>query len=341
MVLNITVFSYESSSNETSISEVDTQSGVHPLESYLTLFILSLGAIFVLIPTLAVIIVVLKNRKLKEKNANIFYVNFLIADVFAILSRWLLTSMIIVSYLLDLPSVDCTVVVLPLNISLFSTRFMFLPLVFDRLLHVARPFSYKNIVTDKRVMWTIAGFWLLVLGLGLFSIVVGDFVIMPEQGICVPKENSTFVYLIILATLIISTCIITGTSIYLHYKIIHSNRFFNSVKRTAAEKEKAVKVGRLVEILQEQAKPTFSVFIAGGIDVIFNMLAVLALLLIRVVGHSFYLRAFITIPSFVGQHFTHAVLYAMRDNDIRKEILRIYRNFRGSENSRVIVLNRQ
>ena len=339
MVLNITVFSNESSSNETSISEVDTEAAVHPLVSYLTLFILSLGAIFVLIPTLAVIIIVLKNRKLKEKNTNIFYVNFLIADVFAILSRWLLTSMIIISYLLGLPNVDCNVVVLPLNISLFSTRFMFLPLVFDRFLHVACPFSYKNIVTNKRVLWIIAGFWLLALGLGLFSIVFGDFVIMPEQGICVP--NSTFVYLIILATLIISMCVISGTSIYLRYKIIHSNRFFNSVKRTAAEKEKAVRVGRLVEILQEQAKPTFLVFIAGGIDVIFIMLAVLALLLVGVVGHSFYLRAFITIPSFVGQHFSHTVLYAMRDNDIRKEILRIYRNFRGSERSKVIVLNRQ
>ena len=73
MKLSISVFGNESSTNETSISKVDTEATVHPLMSYLTLFLVSLGAIFVLVPTLVVIIIVLKNKKLKEKN-NIFYV---------------------------------------------------------------------------------------------------------------------------------------------------------------------------------------------------------------------------------------------------------------------------
>ena len=53
--------------------------------------------------------------------------------------------------------------------------------------------------------------------------------------------------------------------------IIHSNRFFKSVKRNTTEKRKAAKVGRLIEILEEQLKPTLSVFIAGGIDAMFNI----------------------------------------------------------------------
>ena len=39
-----------------------------------------------------------------------------------------------------------------------------------------------------------------------------------------------------------------------------------------------MKVGRLLEILEEQAKPTFSVFIAGGIDAVFYVLGVGVLL---------------------------------------------------------------
>ena len=341
MELNFTIFSNKSSSNETSISKVDIEAGVHPLVSYLTLFLVSLGAIFVLIPTLAVIIIVLKNRKLKEKNNNIFYVNLLVADVLATLSRWLLTSAIIISYLLNLPIVNCNVAFFPLYSSLFATRLMFLPVVFDRFLHVACPFSYKSIVTDKMVNWTIAGFWLLALGFSLLKFAVGDYIMLPQYGLCIPRRPDASLFVIVIATLIISMCVITGTSIYLHRKIIHSNRFFNSVKRSSTEEQKAVRIGRLVEILQEQVKPTFSVFIAGGIDAAFNILGIVVLILVKAHGYSFYFASLIIIPSQFCQYFSHGVLYALRDNDIRKEILNIYRNFRGSERSKVIVLNGQ
>ena len=342
MESNVTVFGNESSSNETSVSKVGTETGVYPLTSYLTLFLISLGATFVLVPTLAIIIIVLKNRKLKEKNSNIFYVNLLVADVLATLSRWVLTSAIVISYLLDLHIVNCNVAFFLLYSSLFATRLMFLPVVFDRFLHVACPFSYKNIVTRNRVNWTIAGFWLLALGFGLLKVVVGDFyVILPQHGVCVPRRTSPFLFLIVITTLMTSMCVITGTSIYLRHKIIHSNRFFNSVKRSGTEEQKAVRVGRLVEILQEQVKPTFSVFIAGGIDATFNILGIVVLIVVQALGYSFYFTSLIIIPSQFCQYFSHAVLYAMRDNDIRQEILRIYRNFRGSEKSKVIVLNGQ
>ena len=341
MELNVTIFSNESSSNETSISEVDTEAGVLPLVSYLTLFLISFGAIFVLVPTLAVIIIVLKNRKLKEKNNNIFYVNLLVADVLATLSRWLLTSAIIISYLLNLPIVNCNVAFFLLYSSLFASRLMFLPVVFDRFLHVALPFSYKNVVTDKRVNWTIAGFWLLSLGFGLLKGAGEDYIILPQHGVCIPRRTDPSVFLIVIATLITSMCVITGTSIYLRHKIIHSNQFFNSVKRNGTEEQKGVRVGRLVEMLQEQVKPTFLVFIAGGIDVAFNILGMVVVILVSALGYPFYSSMLIIVPSQFCQYFSHAVLYAMRDNDIRKEIMNIYRNFRGFKRSKVIMLNGQ
>ena len=285
MKLSITVFSNESSSNETSISKVETEATVHPLMSYLTLFLLSSGAIFVLVPTLVVIIIVLKNKKLKEKNNNIFYVNLLVVDVLAILSRWLLTSMIIISYLLHLPSVNCNVALFPVSSLLFATRLMFLPVVFDRFLHVACAFSYEKIVTGKRLNWTIASFWLLALGFGLLSAVIGEYTIFPQHGACIPRRTNSFLYLMVIATLIASMCVITGTSIYLHHKIIHSNQFFNSVKRNGTKEQKVVRVGRLVEILQEQVKLTFSVFIAGGIDAAFNIFGMVVLISIRALGY--------------------------------------------------------
>ena len=78
--------------------------------------------------------------------------------------------------------------------------------------------------------------------------------------------------------------IIAGTCIYLRHKIIHSNRFFKSVKRNTTEKPKAAKVGRLIEILEEQLKPTLSVFIAGGIDAMFNIFLIIIILLGSILG---------------------------------------------------------
>ena len=249
--------------------------------------------------------------------------------------------MIIISYLLHLPSVNCNVAMFPVSSLLFATRLMFLPVVFDRCLHVACAFSYERIITGKRLSWTIASFWLLALGFGLLSVVIGEYTILPQHDACIPRRTNSFLYLIVVATLITSMYVITGTSIYLHHKIVHSNQFFNSVKRNGTEEQKAVRVSRLVEILQEQVKPTFSVFIAGGIDAAFNIFGMVVLISIRALGYSFYYRSLITIPSQFCQYFSHAVLYAMQENDIRKEILKIYRNFRGSKRSKVIMLNGQ
>ena len=74
-------------------------------------------------------------------------------------------------------------------------------------------------------------------------------------------------------------------AIYLSYKIIHSKKFFKSVKRSTAEEQKAVKVERLMEILQEQVKPIFTVFIAQGIDAVFNVLGMICIFVVGILGH--------------------------------------------------------
>ena len=57
-----------SGNNETKIAEATT----HPLVTLLILFGLPFGVLFVVVPSLTVIIIILKNRKLKEIYNNIF-----------------------------------------------------------------------------------------------------------------------------------------------------------------------------------------------------------------------------------------------------------------------------
>ena len=156
---DVALFINESSSNETRITESGTEamSVTHPLVTLVILFRLPLGVLLVVVPSLAVIIIILKNRKLREKNSNVFYVNLLIADVLTILVQWIVTSTIIICYLFDLPNVNCNIVLIPLYTSTFGARLVFLPIVINRFLHVALSFSYKSIVTTKKVTLTISG----------------------------------------------------------------------------------------------------------------------------------------------------------------------------------------
>ena len=84
MELNV---SNETSSHDANIFESKPDETVPPLVTLVILFGLPLGVLLVAVPSLAVIIVILKNRKLREKNNNVFYVNLLIADVLTILVR--------------------------------------------------------------------------------------------------------------------------------------------------------------------------------------------------------------------------------------------------------------
>ena len=138
-----------------------------------------------------------------------------------------------------------------------------------------------------------------------------------------------------------TTVIITGTCIYLRYKIIHSKRFFKSVKKSTAESEKAMKVGRWMEILEEQVKPTVSVFVAQGNDAMFNVFGMIAIFLVIRLGSELPILDHVLLAITMCQYCSHAVVYGLRDKYIHKEVMGIYEKIRGPKKSKVIMLNGQ
>ena len=109
-----------SSDNETSSTESDTEAKQSLFLIYLNLFGLPLGVLLVVVPALTVIIIVLKNRKLKRESSKIFYVNLLITYVISTLMRWVFTSTIVITYLLG-NNLNCKVAIVPVNASIFAT----------------------------------------------------------------------------------------------------------------------------------------------------------------------------------------------------------------------------
>ena len=162
-------FGNVSISNEINSTDIesDTEAKPHSFLIYLSLFGLPFGVLLVVVPALVVIIIVLKNRKLRAESSKIFYVNLLVSDIVTTLTRCIISSTIIIRYLLDVPNVNCRVVSMPLIGSQFATDLMFLPVVMDRFLHIACPFSYKRMFTTKRKAVIISGLWLLSIAFGV------------------------------------------------------------------------------------------------------------------------------------------------------------------------------
>ena len=121
------------------------------------------------------------------ESSKIFYVNLLISDVVTTLIRCIISSLIIIRYLLDLPNVNCMVVAVLLTGSQFVTQLMFLPVIMDQFLHIACPFSYKRIFTTKRIAVIINGLWLLSIAFGVLGLVGKEFAVDPESGTCAPQ----------------------------------------------------------------------------------------------------------------------------------------------------------
>ena len=96
-----------------------------------------------------------------------------------------------------------------------------------------------------------------------------------------------------------------------------------------------------MEILEEQVKPTLSVFIAQGIDVVFNVFATIIIFLVTQLGSELAIQYHLLLAVQLCQYCSHAVVYGLRDEYIRKEVMGIYEKIRGPKKSKVIILNGQ
>jgi len=329
--------------NESASTTDDSNETEIPLYlTYLHLFMLLIGSPSVIIPAVMVIAIIVKNVALRTVD-NILLVNILIADVCFVLYSFSQRSILMIIYLLGfIINVNCNIVNIPTFTLILATKLMFLPLSIDRFIHVAFPFSYKSIMTTKVIVTTISCLWLLALSVSVTVTVNSPTILYQAFGICKPESINPLLHLVAVGIMVVSSVLITITCIYLRYRIIKSNRFFHSVKRNAIEERKSNKAGRLVEILQEQLKPTLSVFIAGGIDGLLNMLFVIAI----GISSSFssgikllYVIQFILVPIQLCQSVSHALTYGIYNNEIRKRLFSC--NYCNTTKSKVVVLNRQ
>ena len=240
------------------------------------LFVVSMSIPVVIIPSVLAIVIIVKNTRLQTNN-NFFLIKLLFTDIGIAVVLCCYNGLLTVLYLLGVNvDVDCRIILMPAMTLVIANKLMFIPMCVDRFIHIAFPFSYKRIVTTKAIKITIMTLWMvaIVVSISLF-IEPYPFDYIPSLGICRRNQLNIPALLILLLYFLIPIVLITITSIYLCYRIIKSNNFFHSVKRSSAQERESIKAGRLAEILQEQVKPTLAVFRVGGIDAALDVLTAL------------------------------------------------------------------
>ena len=340
MALNTTIFSGSGLAD----NEVDQSTMEIPeYLSYVMLCFVSLSIPMVIIPALYAIVFVVKNTRLQTNN-NIFLINLLLTDIGFAVILWSTNGLLTILYLLGINvDPDCNLILIPVMILVVANKLMFIPLCVDRFIHIAYPFSYKRIVTTKAVMITIISLWIAAVVVTTFIYLNEPFEYIPSLGVCKPNQTNIPGLLILFLCFFIPIVLITVTSIYLRQRIIKSKNFFHSVKRNAAEERKSKRAGRLAEILQEQVKPTLSVFFVGGIDGVLDILTVVIAAVASFLSPSSTI-AFIISAQFTGiliqylQSANHALVY---HGDIREKMTGCTCITMGKKRSKVIVLHRE
>ena len=331
--MNATIFSGSGSTDE--LVEHTTVAAPEYLY-YINICMLLFGIPVVIVPALSAIVIIVKDRKLQTNN-NIFLINLLLTDVALAAVLLCFTVLGKVLYVLDV-NMDCRILVIPIMTLTIANKLMFIPTCVDRFIHIAAPFSYKRIVTTKAIMTTIITLWVLAIVATTFIYINEQFEYTPSAGICTRKQRNIPLLLILLLCFITPIVLITITSIYLRYRIIKSNNFFHSVKRSVAQQRKSHKAGRLAEILQEQIKPTLAVFRVGGIDAVLDILLALAFVVPQLFSPSAFniINTFVAVPVQYLQSVNHALVY---NCDIREKIIGCIRM--RNKRSKVTVLRRE
>ena len=228
MALNMTIFSGSGSAD----SVVDQATAVVPeYFSYVLLFLVLLSIPAVIVPSLSAIVIIVKNKKLQNNNTT-FLVNLLFADVGVAVVIWCTNGLLALLYLLGVNvDANCTIIKIPAMTLFIASKLMFIPMCVDRFIHIAFPFSYRQIVTTKAITVTIITLWMAIMVIITFIYTNDSQEYIPLLGICKHNQTNVPFVLVILGLYITPFVLITITSIYLHQRIIKSKNFFHSVKR--------------------------------------------------------------------------------------------------------------
>ena len=301
----------------------DTYTEVPIVFTCLSMVFRLLMAIIVITPAVMVINVIWQIRELHTKYY-FFIANLLATDVAFVIVRNVIDCLIIILYLLglnsDLTATKIRFFVFPMFV-VFRLMDILLPttIAMERMIVIGFPYHHRSIMTTKMVIGILAAMWGVSLILTIMAtILVPVDIVWPLATINIHITVVPFFAVPRLASVV---CIIVA-NVILYYHVTISNRKARENERLRNEDE-VKRFQKLLQLLRTQAKPTITLLLVGGIDVIGYILITFmyAGIGISVDPSTFlYLKLFLIYPLDMSLLVSHPLVYGLYMKKIRRRL---------------------
>ena len=263
---------FNKSFNQSSFSNDTRPEEIPVFVTYLSMVALAISVVVITTPALTIINVIWQTRSLHTKYF-FFLAHLLAINVTGTLATTIGGYLIMTLYLLDLNSGPANVimkwlVILP-DVLLHLMSILFpINLAVERMVAIVFPFRHRSIMTTKKTAGMLAVTWGVSAILAITITVTVPFdIIWPLAFVKWDIKLIPFGF-IARVTSILS---IVVANVFLQYKITLSNRKAKENERLGNEEE-VQRFRKFIQEVRAQAKATLTLFLAGGIDVMGNIL---------------------------------------------------------------------
>ena len=149
-----------------------------------------------------------------------------------------------------------------ISIPRVATQYCFVLLAIDRVVGVAFPYRYRNIMKLRVVYALIAAVWIIAAVLSLLArIFEAPYMVWPF-GIFITQSGGPSAFTLYVLPQVVSAILIIGTKVYLYRSIIQSKKKLeNNLKLSGRDQNKITKLQRLIHNLQMQLESSLPVFV--------------------------------------------------------------------------------
>ena len=308
-------------SNDTNITKLlnDFYSDVPLIATYLKILVLLVTIPAIITPAAVIIHIIRKTKELHTKYC-LFLVNLLIGDILTTI-RFCFEIFNIRIYISDIPYIILT-------IPRVVVQYSFVLLAIDRIVGVAFPYRYRNIMKPRVVYALIASVWIIAAVLLFLIIITSHIYLLWSFGVYVPQSIPSSIFKLYVLPQPVSAIIIVVINLYLYRSVIQSKRKLESnLKLSGKDEHKVTKLQQLIYNLQMQLKSSLPLFVLGGVDCFLNVLRVVIFIIISVkyppssgaIPRAYFMQYLVN-PLEYCQIISHSITYGVYKKPVRKKL---------------------
>ena len=329
-----------------SFNQASPSHGAHTEEvplfiTHLNMVIILMVTTIVIYPAVIVINVIWKTRELHTKYY-FFVANLLTTNIGSIIAQSILQYLIMIIYLLDMNTNSAGISLkwsALLVVTMFHLMTVMLPITLaaERIIVIGFPYRHRSIMTTKTAVSILAVMW----GLSIILAITVGFIVPNDIVWPLALVDWNILYMTLRMT---SAIFIMAAIVFLQYKVVITNRKARENDRLTNEEAKRFE--KLAQMLRAQVKPTVTLFLVGGIDVMANIMIPI---LYVVIGLSVkqltkvYIEQFFLYPLRSSLLLSHPLVYGFYMKKIRDRFpnCMAWCYQRNIRNNRVVPLHQQ